>query len=659
MFWSYRVFALAVSVALGASAQTVKRHHSPSVNVSFPNDAADPLTTLRSGHPRLFATAEDFDRIAADRGDPLRAEVVRRVIATADAILNAPVAKYELPTKDGAVVHDKLLFPARRVLANITTCSMAYRFTSDLRYARRAKAELLAVVAFKDWTPDVFLATSEMSLAVAIGYDWCYETLTPVERLTIRKGLMANALRFIPDAYGGPVHHGDGDIADPRLWWVISPHNWNQVCTAGLLAGALAVAEDEPAVARLAIRGTRTYLPISMHSYSPDGAWPEGPGYWSYGTTFNVFSLAMLKSALGTDYGLDTFEPDFPKTALFRLNLQGAKNHIFNFADAGTPLTTPVTSAFGWLAREYHVGVAAAMARDDLRDHFAITAPNDETDRFFPFSALWLPAEPTGRPTAPLDSHFRGDAEVTVFHSAWNDPDALYLCFKTGANGGSHAHLDLGSFFLDADGVRWAGSLGPESYEVPEFFGKKRYTYYRMNNFSQNTLTPGNSLQGTTAVAPITAFQSGQRESWAVADLSAVYPHAIRKWHRGVFLLGRSRVLIQDQIDGLTAGTSLFWRMMTSAQMTLSADGRTATLTQSGKTLRAELLSPQGARFSWHSAKPATARESQNEGFAVLEASVPAGAVSADFQLAVLLTPVGPHWPKDLPRPELKSLPNP
>jgi len=630
------------------------------VTVSFPEDKTDPLATLHSGHPRLLATAEEFDRIAGAADDPLRAEVIKRIIATADRSYDAPLTTYKLTDKKGVIVHDLLLKEARLSLERIMLFSMAYRLTHQVRYANRAKAELLAVTRFRDWTPEVFLATSEMSLAVGIGYDWCYDALTPAERSTIRKGLVDKALSFIPLAMGGPLKQKDGDIKDIKLWWVISPHNWNQVCIGGLLAGALAVAEDEPELARLAIRGARTYLPISMASYSPDGAWPEGPGYWSFGTTYNVFALAVLKSALGTDYGLSTLNPDFPKTTLFRLHMQGAKDYIFNFADSGMPLTTPVTSAFGWLADRYQIGVAASMTRQDLSDHFAVTAPNDEDDRFFPLYALWLPPpQPSGQSAVPLDAHFRGDADVAVFHSAWDDPDSIDLCFKSGRNGGSHAHFALGSFLLDADGVRWAASLGPESYEVPQFFGKKRYTYYRMNNYSQNAVTPGKELQSAQAFGPIVQFHPGGSAAFAVADLSQVYPAATHKMYRGIFLLDRARVLVEDQIGSLTAGTPVYWRMMTEAKISLAADGRTATLTQAGKVLRAELLSPANAGFSSHPATPPTARESQNEGYSVLEATVPPNSASADLQVAVLLTPVGPKWPKNLPKPELKALPLP
>ncbi len=40
------------------------------------------------------------------------------------------------------------------------------------------KKELLAVAAFEDWNPTHFLDVAEMTMAVAIGYDWLFEKLS-------------------------------------------------------------------------------------------------------------------------------------------------------------------------------------------------------------------------------------------------------------------------------------------------------------------------------------------------------------------------------------------------------------------------------------------------------------------------------------------------
>src|SRR5271170_55215 len=70
-----------------------------SVNVTFPDDSVDPLSTLKAVHPRLIASAAQFDALAKATDDPLRIEVNKRVIATAETTLIAPLVEYKLDNR--------------------------------------------------------------------------------------------------------------------------------------------------------------------------------------------------------------------------------------------------------------------------------------------------------------------------------------------------------------------------------------------------------------------------------------------------------------------------------------------------------------------------------------------------------------------------------
>ena len=58
--------------------------------------------------------------------------------------------------------------------------------------------------------------------------------------------------------------------------WTRVTNNWNQVCNAGMVLGALTVAAEEPDLAVRIIARALESVPRSMHEYSPDGAYPEG-----------------------------------------------------------------------------------------------------------------------------------------------------------------------------------------------------------------------------------------------------------------------------------------------------------------------------------------------------------------------------------------------
>jgi hypothetical protein len=599
-------------------------------------DEADVLASLRAGHPRLLLNeAQLAAAVEAARTDPLRAALHRRLIAAAEAMLPAKPIEHVL-------IGPRLLDKSRTCLCRVMTCALAFRLTGDGRFAERAGREMRAAAAFKDWNPSHFLDVAEMSFALALGYDWLYPQLGPDDRAAVRRALLDKALVFAPAAYhrGGP--------ADPRLWFAAAHHNWNQVCNGGLLAAALALADEEPGVARLVVDGAVRSLPLAMDAYQPDGAYPEGPAYWGYGTGYNVVAIALLEGALGSDFGLAE-APAFDRTALYRLHAQGPSGLFFNYADGAPREGNGPDAAYTWLAARFHLAQARAQSRALLAS--ALAADGSPDDPLFALNAVWFPERAEGdAPAAPLDVHFRGGADLAIFRSAWNDPRALYLGFKAGRNDVNHAHLDLGSFVLDADGVRWAEDLGYDEYNLPGYFGDRRWSYYRLNNRSHNTLTPADRLQEVKAQAPIVAFGSAPARAFAVADLTAAYPGAARRMLRGVALLDRSRVLVQDDIDGVAPGTPLVWRMMTGARVARDG-GRGALLERDGRSLRVDLLAPPEAQWTTGEARPPTAAEDPNRGVTELRIDVPAGP--PDLRIAVLLSPIGEPWPAVRPAPPL------
>jgi hypothetical protein len=315
-----------------------------------------------------------------------------------------------------------------------------------------------------------------------------------------------------------------------------------------------------------------------MKTFAPDGGWPEGPGYWHYATQYNIYYLAALKTALGTDLGLKSF-PGFSETGNFRIASIGPINKTFNFADAGEGVG-PAAQMF-WLAREFNRSDYAAAER--------FTSPTVSDA----FGLLWFDGRGTTR-DVPRDTFFRG-VNVAFFRSAFGNPKAWFVGFKGGDNKANHAHLDLGTFVLDALGQRFACDLGPDDYNLPAYFGKNRYTYYRLRTEAHNTLTLNGENQPPTAKAPMIAYQSKPDRAFAVADLSNAYPEAASA-RRGVAMLDRNSVLIQDEFAG-EKELPVIWSMLTQAEVKVSDDGMTATLKRGDATIEAHLLEAKGAKF--------------------------------------------------------------
>ncbi|MCX5769543.1 MAG: heparinase II/III family protein [Candidatus Hydrogenedentes bacterium] len=536
---------------------------------------------VRRDHPRLMLLDRDIPALKQSIQEiPALGQYYASIRASAEQLLNSPVLDYPRDNRN------HLLEPARQAVDRIYRLGLVYRLEQDERFARRGIEELLNAARLPDWDPSHFLDTAEFTHAAAIGYDWFYPVLTPDQRALVRDAICKNGLNESLYFYrlNMPV--------TPRYqdWnWADFNFNWNPVCNGGIVTGALAVAGEAPQMAGEVLARAMASLPIAMREFAPDGGWLEGPGYWDYATSYNVYFLAALETAIGPQLTQRYLQmPGFDKTGEFRLHMVGPLGLAFNFADSRDTVNN--APQMFWLARKFDRPEYAGHAAK-----FDSAAPSV-------FDLLWFaPVQRTpAEAQLPLDACFR-HVETAFLRSSWDDPNAVYVGFKGGDNSANHGHLDLGSFVLDAGGCRWALDLGRDNYALPLYFEWGKAAYYRLKTEGHNTLVLDGENQRVDAVAPIVAFQSRPNRAFAVADLSKAY----RKHHngvlRGIALLGRQNVLIQDEFD-LSKPASAVWQIHTEADIEL--DGRKATLRRQGKTLTAFIVEPEGAVFEATQANP-------------------------------------------------------
>ncbi len=574
--------------------------------------AEEVLATLRRGHPRLVLTERrlaELKRLAET--DKLLAKGVADVLREADSLARRPKLVYK-------VVGPRLLSVSRDGVRRMYAFGFAWRWTGKRRYLDKARENLLAVCDFPNWNPRHFLDTAEMSHAVGIGYDWFHGALDEPTRERVRRGLIRHGMEAGLKCYAG---RGSG--------WTRSAFNWNQVCNMGLIVGALGIAETHPQYARRIIPAALKSLPRAMATYAPDGAWPEGPGYWGYATRYAVYGLAAMETALGTDFGVSKV-PGLSQAGYFPLHTTGPTGYYFNFADTGGRNRRGNLPALFWLARRYRKPFLAAAEREMMAARRA-SVPD----------VIWyVPPGGAAAPEAEEAKLFRGKVEVAVFRSAWNDPNALFAAVKGGYNQVNHGHLDLGSFELDALGVRWARELGADHYNLPGYWGRgptaQRWKYYRLGSLSHSVPLLDDRNQDVHAVAKVEAFRADGANGFAVVDLGTAYKHAASKARRGLRMVQGRGVLVQDELE-ITRPCQAAWGMTTDAK--IAADGAEATLTLGGRALTARVLSPAGAAFRAESAerkKP----EATNQGIRRLMIRVQ--AKPGPLRFAVLLSP---HWP--------------
>lgn len=544
------------------------------------DELAARLDKVEHVHPRLFFdTSEEAALKAKIESDPLLQRAFAYIVADAEGLLEAEPVKREKVGK-------RLLGVSRTCLQRVMSLSFAYRLTGEKSYLARAEREMVAAANFEDWNPSHFLDVAEMTTALAIGYDWLYNDLDADARDTIRQAIIDKGLRTSLE--GG--------------WWVTTDNNWNQVCHGGLTLGALAVLEDEPDLAKQIIARGLKNLPRAMHEYEPDGVYPEGPSYWKYGTTYNVILIDALESVLGTDFGLAD-RAGFMRSADFYMQASGPTGLFFNFSDCGT--RGGVAPAMYWFAERRQDPSLLWRERQELAA-FVRDEPGTGASlgRTFPMLLIWSGKQ--GEPTDPGALHWKGDGRtpIALHRSGWGIDDT-YLGIKGGSPSTNHAHMDTGSFVLDMNGVRWAVDLGSQSYNSLEskgigIWGKKqdseRWTVFRLNNFSHNTLVVDDQLQRVDGHAPITHFSDSPSNPFSIVDMTPVYEGQLKQAHRG-FRLQSKAVLVQDELQSTDHDTTVRWGMATRAHVELHKDG-SATLSDSDKTLTLRVLAPKNVKLS-------------------------------------------------------------
>jgi len=507
-------------------------------------------TAVAKGHPRLFADADAFARLREDAAKPgLRGLAVRRVRERAEQVLGMKPLERRLTGR-------RLLHVSREALYRISTLAMAYRLTDERRFLDKAVADLRSVCAFSDWNPSHFLDTGEMSLAVSIGYDWLVADLPEDVRAEVFAGLERNGLR----------------AGEKGGWWAKAHNNWGQVCRAGMIAASLTLADD-PRLAGACekmLRESVEALPVSMKAMAPDGCYPEGTGYWHYGVSFNVFAIAMLESACGSDFGLCGL-PGFRETADYPNLVTGPLGLTIGYADCGS--SRGAMQALWWFAKK--------LGRPDLPSEKEVWSWNGTTPAGYagwlpPVELFWMDGRglETFPGRLPLVWAPRGMVPIAVLRSGWGKDDA-FAGLKGGSPSAPHGHMDGGNFVLDMGGVRWAWELPHEEYNrIEQMKGVSlwdsgqnsgRWTLLRLNTFGHNVPSVDGAQQVAKASAVFTKVVA-EPEASAEIDLTSLYPASKRAVRTCTLAKDGKSFRVKDVFEGLKPGAEVRWQFILKAK---------------------------------------------------------------------------------------------
>jgi hypothetical protein len=603
---SLQRLALAASACLPAGAQTELQPSAPD---------ADPLHQLRAAHPRLILLDTDFDRIRIlTRENAVAKRIYSDLEKECDRLLSIPPVEYKL-------AGPRLQTQTRRAIDRIMSLSLMYRLSGRDPWLRRAMLELNAAAAFKDWNPARFIDTAEMACAFAIGYDWLYNALTPEERTTVREAIVTKALDPVLPVYQHPGATGATGATGP--WQRDRPH-WNLVCNGAFAMASLAVAEDVPDKSAAVLRGALESVRHGMQSFTSEGAWPDGPANGEYAMRYASLLLASLDTAVGSDSGLSNTR-GFDRAGRFRVYTTGPADRTFNFA--GAPDDPGAAPELFWMSRRFSNPVLAWIEQKQA----------ERSPRADPLDLAWFERDsrPPLPPAWPLDIVFH-TVQVATFRGTWEDPNALFLAVKGGDNRSGRAHLDLGSFVLDAGGVRWAidPDLGDTLPASPPPAPAAPLSWVTRTE-SHNTLLIDNENQDARADATISHQEFAQDLSWVQIDLTRSNGAKLRQWTRRVGLLQRQAALVHDVVRSAQP-VEVVWGMVTDADISLN--GSNATLKKGPWNLALEIRTPRHAVF-----------DTVPTGPSLKKVIVRLGDKTTDLDLGILLTP----YPDGKPKPKI------
>ncbi len=580
---------------------------SAATTASSPTASASTVTELFSSrsqgiHPRILANDKDFARIRAlVQSDPYMATWYGRIYNGCLDFLTEPLLEYEIP--DGK----RLLGVSNDATQRITWLAMAYQISGEGRFAQRAVEELLNVCSFQDWHPSHYLDTAQMCQGVGLGYDWLYHYMTESQRTTVAKAIYNKGLSTVSIG-------GDAFTAE---------NNWNPWCNGGLAVAAAAVFEVYPDKCASFLADSVSNIQYSFF-YEPCGSYPEAAGYYCVGISFTAMLIDTLDCVLGTDFGLSEM-PGVQESGQYLPATEGNLK-AFSFGDCNTNINGGYydSACLHWFANRYNIPDLSLFQRE----HQSLNGRFDDY-----LALIWYDphlVEGLSNEDRQLDYFAKSDQyeSIASFRSFPESEAGIYAAIKSGTNADSHTDMDIGTFVMEALGEAWFIEMGKDNYNLSGYMdrveGGKRWNYYLKRAEGQNTvvINPNSSGgQKQSAKCQIVDYYSGYDGGYAVVDMKDAYStYGVTSFKRSLALFDdRTRVRLRDEITCSSAST-IYWFAHTEADISISSDGKTATLTQNGKTLLAQISYPDNAKFTKMDAVPLSTSpdpsgQDSNEGF--------------------------------------------
>lgn len=534
---------------------------------------------LKKQSPRLVLNKETEKNLREKlKSDPLVQNIYKTIKYNAGEVLKKELITLDIPENPNSQKNQ--LGISRDFLFRVNMLAMVYFIEKDPKMLKRLNDEVVAACNFPSWNPKHFLDVGEMSLAIALAIDWTAGDLPKSTIALAKKSLIEKGIKTSWPENGSTPS------------WVNNTNNWNQVCNGGMIAASIAVAEMEPELAAKTIQRSIDGMNNALREYAPDGAYPEGPIYWGYGTQFSVVTAAIFESAFGNDFGLADY-PGFKESAVYAMLTVSPTNKLYSYADCNEEAEAYGTFTLSWFA-------AKTGNKTFLDEKYFLTSPEEikSFSRLAGAGLVWT-AQFAEKKTTPFPTAWKGGGAnpVVIFTGGESIPLGFYFGGKGGCGTVNHGNMDGGSFIFELNGVRWSIDPGNQSYGLLERAGFDlwsrcqdcdRWKLLTKNNFGHSTLSVNNQLHVVDGKAEIIDFKDGVQPE-ATFDLSPAFAGQLKSAQRRFVKEDLASMIIEDNIEISAETKWITWQMLTQADVQPIKGG--AVLRQDGQTLKLENLS--------------------------------------------------------------------
>lgn len=335
----------------------------------------------------------------------------------------------------------------------------------DDAYANEARIYLATLAGFvPDAENDVFVTRNRL-LALAIGYDWLYDVLSPAERTATRDAIFAFTTSL------------QGLLDEPNF--VAGASRWANVVS---LAGALSIANDDPRLdATLDV-----VLANWREGYNPVlEVVGDGGGHhmaWMYGPAYSGFEAPLMWRTAWTED--EPWVADFlADSAYFPIYGANGAYRLPPIEDCFADTIYPGTLGQMALSSSIYANPHAEAFYQELGAAFVDPPLSQPPDLWLRLVTRADAPEPAPIDELPLTRLFPGSGFL-VTRDTWSRPDATTIVFKASPFYSiGHHQRDEGSIFIDY--------RGPLLVDAGQYDGSGSDDHYRnfySRSVAHNTL---------------------------------------------------------------------------------------------------------------------------------------------------------------------------